>query len=409
MMGTLGTRISTARTTCFLSSLLLAGATFTQPQLPVLRSSVARITIVDGDERRVAYWSLDPSARPDVYTADRTRRTKEVRFVTNLDSLSFILRPGDQYDFLILLNGADSCYTRLRSAVTPAMLAYVPPQEVAPPDTIPFHLSPTNNVLLQAVLNGMDTLTLMFHTGMRGVAITEQARMRLRAFHAEGSAPVHTWGGGAEGAFSQHNDLHIGGRHVQDLTIHVDEQSGAGTDGKVGYDFFADQVLELDHDKGLLIVHDRPPADLHGQDALPLEFVRGSMYIRCSVRTENGLEEHPFMVHTGYSGALIFGARAAMVVRDTLGMEMLRDSYNNELRNVRTTIPELVVGAHHFTDVPASVMDPRAAIEANVIGADLLKRFNWVLDLRNDVLHLAPNRSMGMAHWTPDSSRHPAR
>ena len=113
------------------------------------------------------------------------------------------------------------------------------------------------------------------------------------------------------------------------------------------------------------------------------------------------MTNYPFMVHTGYSGALIMGARSAFPVRDSLGVEVLRDSYNNVLRNVRTIIPELVVGEQRFTDVPASVMDPRAKIEANVIGGDVLKRFNWFLDLRNDVLYLEPNTTFGKG-WKKD-------
>ncbi len=252
-------------------------------------------------------------------------------------------------------------------------------------------------MLVQAVLNGADTLTLMLHTAVQGMAITEEARAGLKTFRSDGSAPVQSWGGSSEGELSRHNTLRIGGRLVPDLMIHVDEQSGAGTDGKFGCDLFADQVVELDHDKGLLIVHDRLPAHLTGYAALPVEHIRGSLHIRRAVRIGQGLVEHTFMVHTGYGGAAIMGSRSGFVVQDTLGVELLRDSYSNELRNVRTTIPELVVSEQRFTDVPASVMDPRARIEANVIGGDLLKRFNWFLDLRNDVLYLAPNRAMAAA------------
>jgi len=381
------------------TSLLITHSARAQHPLPVLRSSTAAITIVDGDERRNAYWSLDPSTRPDVYVADRTRDTKDVAFITDRDSMRFTLKPGAQYDFIILLNASDSCYTRLRSAITTAMLAFEYSSERPAPDTIPSQLSPTNNVLVRAVLNEMDTLTLMFHTGMQGVAITEEARKRLHAFRTDGSVAVDTWGGKTEGGMSLRNALRIGQRRVQDVEITVDEQSGEGSDGKVGYDLFAGQVLELDYDKGLLIVHDRPPQDLAGYDDLPIDYVRGSFHIRCSLSTGHGVIEYPFMVHTGYSGALIMGTRSAFPVRDTLGVEVLRDSYSNELRNVRTRIPELVVGEQHFTDVPASVMDPHARIAANVIGGDLLKRFNWFLDLRNDVLYLKPNSMFGMPYW----------
>ncbi|HRH37095.1 MAG TPA: hypothetical protein PK760_02045, partial [Flavobacteriales bacterium] len=171
---------------------------------PILRSSAKTITIHDGEERRTAYWTLDANARPDVYEADRTRRTKEVGFITDRDSIRFTLKPGEQFDLVILLNDTDSCFTRVRSAISPEELARVLPPERAAPDTIPFSLGGANDLLVTVVLNDVDTLTLMFHTGMQGVAITDAARKRLRSFKTDGARTTGSWGGNAQAEFGLH-------------------------------------------------------------------------------------------------------------------------------------------------------------------------------------------------------------
>ena len=102
------------------------------------------------------------------------------------------------------------------------------------------------------------------------------------------------------------------------------------------------------------------------------------------------------MVHSGHSGALIFGTRAVseqpgLGRLDTLGAEVLKDSFGHELRNTRVRIPAVTIAGRTVARVPASLMDRRSSIPSSVIGGELLKRFNWLLDLRNDVLYLKPN------------------
>lgn len=373
--------------------LLLPGA-MAQPL--VLRSHMPTITIQDGAERRANYWSLDPNARPDVYVADRTRDTKAVRFITDVDSLAFVLKPGDVFDFVILLNDTDSCFTRLRSAISAEDLRYVPPAVRAVPDTLPFVLTPKNNILLTAVIDARDTLRLMFHTGMRGLDITEAARARMHGFHTDAQVTSGSWGGGGASELSAHHALRIGTRGWSDVELGTSLLSGEGSDGKLGYDFFADQVLEVDFDHLRIVVHDRLPEATTGYTAMPIAYQRGSFFITCRVSTAATSFDQAFMLHTGHSGALIFGTRAvneapSLGELHAEGAEVLKDSFGHELRNPKVRLPSIDIERHTLVDVPASLMDPRSSIPSSVIGGELLKRFNWLLDLRNDVLYLKPN------------------
>ncbi|RYF37317.1 MAG: hypothetical protein EOO38_26495, partial [Cytophagaceae bacterium] len=88
-----------------------------QAQLPLIRATSSHVAIRDGGYLNKNAWTLSPKARPDVYTADRTRKAKWVTFYTDLDSIRLRVKPGTRTDFIILLNGKDSCYTRLASAL----------------------------------------------------------------------------------------------------------------------------------------------------------------------------------------------------------------------------------------------------------------------------------------------------
>lgn len=378
--------------------LLSAVAPVGAQHLPTVRSNVSSITIQDGTDRRTGYWTLDPGAHPDVYVADRSRRIKEVRFITDVDSIVFELKPGGSYDFVIVRNGRDSCFTRVRSAITPEALAYVPPAVPPTPDTLPMVLTRKNNLLLRSVLDGQDTLWLMFHTGMQGVDLTEEGKARLHQYRSDGTVHAGSWGGGGSSEISAHHALRIGRHEWKDVELGISPLSGEGSEGKIGYDLFADDVLEVDLDHSRIIVRDRVPAHMEGYTALPIEYHRGRFFITCTVTSKAGAFDVPVMVHSGHSGTLIFGTQAvrehpALATLDTCGVEVLKDSYGHELRNLRVTVPAVDLKDQHFTQVTASIMDPRSNFPESVMGGGMLSRFNWVLDLRNDVLYLAPRRA----------------
>lgn len=374
-----------------------ARAANAQHALPLIRSNAATITIRDGDRLRKDYWTLTPTARPDVYEADRTRRTKRVSFITDIDSITFTLKPGRSYDFIILLNGRDSCLTRVRSAIQdPAARVKEPWRS----DTIPFTLSEQNNVLVAAILNERDTLWLMFHSAYRGVSIIKGVLDRAKSLHLDGSSEAHAWGGSAEEGFSKGNVIRIGRQRWEDLEVAIDEQSGKGSDGKFGYDLFADKVVELNYDRKVMVIHNRLPRGMSGYARWPINYESGSFFVDGMVGIAGHAYPERFMFHTGYGGQFILGTgfmeRYDLYDKlDTVSVEELKDSFGNPIRNVTTEVESLRIGKERASHVRGSVMDPKARFPSSVLGSGSLKNFNMLIDLRNDMIHVKPRRAAG--------------
>jgi hypothetical protein len=101
----------------FVPLIFLSTFSIAQNKCKVIKATSKSVAIKDGDELDKNAWTLSPKARPDVFTADRIRKTKYVTFYTDIDSIRVKVKPGSRYDFVILLNGKDSCYTRIESAV----------------------------------------------------------------------------------------------------------------------------------------------------------------------------------------------------------------------------------------------------------------------------------------------------
>ena len=89
---------------------------FAQKKLPVIHAKSENVSINDGGYFEKDAWTLAPEAKPDVYRASRASKPKFVTFYTDLDSIKVKIKPGKSFDFIILLNGKDSCFTRIESA-----------------------------------------------------------------------------------------------------------------------------------------------------------------------------------------------------------------------------------------------------------------------------------------------------
>ncbi|MEL7120181.1 MAG: DUF4932 domain-containing protein [Bacteroidota bacterium] len=95
-----------------LSLLLLVGTTLAHAQMPVIKASSSSVDIRDGDYLSKGNWTLMPDLKPDPYETT-VEKSKTVTFYTDIDSISFKVKPNKTYDFVILLNGKDSCWTRI--------------------------------------------------------------------------------------------------------------------------------------------------------------------------------------------------------------------------------------------------------------------------------------------------------
>jgi hypothetical protein len=101
----------------------LAG--FSEKKLPVLESDSNFVRIkIDGNI--VAVWSIDPDTKPwtepDVFAIERSFSEKKVVYLSDHDSLSFNLKPGEQYDFTILVKNRGAFPLRLATYGEPVFL-----------------------------------------------------------------------------------------------------------------------------------------------------------------------------------------------------------------------------------------------------------------------------------------------
>lgn len=296
--------------------------------------------------------------------------------------------------------------TLLLSLVLLVPLPLASQQNTTASDSIHFELTTHNNLSIEAVLNGTDTLNLMLHTAANSMTVISEAADRLSSINWTNETDVNSWGGSSKARFSKSNSLRIGQITWDSIPIWETKNSGPMTEGKFGPSLFTGKVVDINFDHGLIIVQDNLPSNLDGYHKLPLLFRDGSMFIEGISKI--GGNDHPnlFLLHSGYGGAILYddafvekskiGAQVKIV-----GQKTLKDSYGNTLVTKQGTLPEFKIGKTILTDLPVGFFEGAIGRQKmSVLGGDILKRFNIILDSNRDYIYLKPNKAFGMQYTT---------
>lgn len=374
---------------------LLMSSLTAQSALPILTANHPTLSIRDGDFLRSDYWTVSPDIPLDIYTADRSSSVKKVTFISDIDSITFEVHPAQSYDFIVLVNGKDSCLNQIKSGLT-----YQPSPEDKNilPDTISFLLTAANNLAVPAILNQKDSLSLMFHTAANTVILTEEAVAKSVSFQIDTSHQGTAWGGSGRMGQSSGHALQIGSFKWEDLLIMANQLSGPGTDGKFGPNLFDHKILEINFEKEQMVIHTNRPTIDSSFKKMPLVFRQGEMYIKGQLQIKDQQFEQLFMIHTGYGGTLLLDdlfvqktkiAHQLKAYKET----QLKDSFGNTITTKKVTLPSFSVDEFSLANLPLGFFEGKIGRQRkSIIGGDLLKRFNVYIDLREAYIYLKPNQ-----------------
>lgn len=270
------------------------------------------------------------------------------------------------------------------------------PKEI-PVARIPFTLTSHNNISIKAMLNGKDIVSLMFHTAASDISLTTLATQRLKSVLWEDENEVNSWGGSATSRISPNNSLIIGALHWDSLTLWENERSGPGTDGKFGPSLFEGKVIEINFDNHELIIRSAIPSQLDGYAKSPLHFEDGFMFIDGTSTIAKDEYPNRFLIHSGYGGTILLDDSTAAASRigeriAIMSEKELRDSFGNVIKTKKGMLPGFSVGSFRFEHMPVGFFEGAIGRQQmSVLGGDLLKRFNVIIDANREFIYLQPN------------------
>lgn len=368
-----------------------------QPSLPVIRANSKSISIRDGAFFDKDSWSLNPALRPDTYSADRTREAKDVTFYTDVDSIRVRVTPGSRFDFVIVYQGKDSCFTRIESSISP-VLAGGGGIAAAKSDTIPFKLTAYSAIAVKAIVDGRDTVSMHFDLSAFGLHLTKDAILHRTALLPNREEVL---AGTAKANYRKLNKvstLQMGTLTWHDPVIAATDVTAREMDGRIGWDVFEGKVVELNYERSIMVIHPRMPRHVKGYKRSKLNFIRSFPCAAGTFIIDGKEYSGDFLLDTGTDqGLLVDSAWAVRAHFPTdlpvTGTQVVRDPRGQTFTMRKVTVPAVRVNGLVATQVPAMLMGAQQPVRfsVNYFGNGLLRRYDLIVDFQKDELYLRPN------------------
>ena len=358
-----------------------------QQTLPIIRANSKVVTIKDGLNTKTNFWVIVPEVKPDIYYLDLPRRNSNLKFITDLDSISFNMSYGDKKDFIVLLNGKDSCYTQI-AALYPNLKS--PQQHHAGNDTIPFKLK-DNRIYFKGKINGSELLNIQLDLGADAVNINRKSVNKIN-INFDKKATLINSDGSAETRVSSQNEFELAGLKWTGIEIYETNNMKKYEDAIIGNSFFLDKVYKIDYQNNVLIIYATEPEI-------------DSTYIKQNMILDNGvrpvfeatfiIDNQPFtdwfLFDTGNTGT-------GIISNSFLGKYNLYDDFSTIIgfgSKKVARIPQLKI-ANQTVSSGAITLEKQNNNGSSykfggLIGNKLLKNYNVIIDNRAGYLYLKPN------------------
>ena len=358
---------------------------FSQKKLPVIKAS-SKSAIILEEGQLSTRWNLSPQTKVDAFTTNKLTKPTVLKLRTDIDSISITLKAGQHKDFIVLLNGRDSCYTRFQS---PEIIDYSR-QMPQIHDTIPLVINQYNTNLIRAIVNKKDTLSLNFDTGATEVTITEDALQNKVKNNIQ--------------LYNTAHDVAIGDR-VYNTKIYDIKMAGHEADGLLGWDLFDGLVVELNYDKGIMAVHSRLPKAVKRDKTstkLDIRYFNHRIFTEARITHNGKTVKDWFLFDTGYQKAIMLDND--LLNRDnfpTDSMEIIdkvimHGTIGNEVPVRTSKLRNFKIGKYELKNIPVQVMTTsktQFGSNIHIIGSEVLKRFNTYLDFQDNAIYLIPNNN----------------
>ncbi len=304
----------------------------------------------------------------------------------------------------------------LGSAISLALLfsgkGAIAQEEFIPPPSkllasFPFRLLSGGIILVTARLgNYPDTLNFVFDTGSGGISLDSSTCVRLNIKPKPSDKTIRGIAGVRNVSFVYNETLHLPGLQVDSLNFHVNDYAiltsvyGENIDGIIGYNFLIKYIVKVDYDSSKIYVYSKGTVKYAKGGYLTRPFILNLPVEEARVRDNDDITAR-FYFDTGAGLCLLLSTdfvsdSALFSNKKKKPVPTLAQGLGGKTNMMQTTVRDFRIGPYHFRNVPAYIFDDEYNITSypslgGLIGNDLLRRFNIILNYGRREIYLMPN------------------
>jgi PDZ domain-containing protein/aspartyl protease len=285
-------------------------------------------------------------------------------------------------------------------------------EEFIPPPSqyitsFPFRLLTGGTVLVKAQLAGLsDSLSFIFDTGSGGISLDSMTCLRLNILTYASDKTIRGIAGIRKVKFIYNQTLRLPGLFVDSLNFHINDYDiltsvyGEKIDGIIGYSFFARYILKIDYDSLKIYVYSKGSLKYPKGGYLLRPIIAGLPIQSARVKDEADILTR-FYFDTGAGLCLLLSSdfvsdSALMRSKKKEPVLTQAEGLGGKAAMKLSTVKEFRLGPYHFHNVPAYIFDDEYNVTSypslgGLIGNDILRRFNIILNYDRREIHLTPN------------------
>jgi PDZ domain/Aspartyl protease len=256
-----------------------------------------------------------------------------------------------------------------------------------------------------------DTLNFILDTGSGGISLDSATCADFNIGLTPSDTTITGIGGIHKVQFTFDKTLTLPGLKIEHLNFHVNNYEvlssvyGEKVDGIIGYSFFSRYIVKIDFETLMIEVFSPGKIDypkrgtmLHPAFTnLPIQWlnIKDKRHLGFNFYIDTGAGLYLLLSERFVQDSAILLSRRKPVTTQAQGMA-------GKLQMKLTVIKELKVGPYKFRYVPVYLYKDDYNVTSypftgGLLGNDLLRRFNLILNYPNREIHLSPNR-----HFTDD-------
>ncbi|CAN5531052.1 hypothetical protein BH11BAC5_BH11BAC5_53820 [soil metagenome] len=261
-------------------------------------------------------------------------------------------------------------------------------------------------MVVKAKLNNIkDSLNFILDTGSGGISLDSTTASNLNIKLTPSDTIITGMGNSHKVSFAFNQRLHFPGLTIERLNFHVNDYDvltsvyGEKVDGIIGYSFFRRYIVKVNFDSSIIEVYS-PGEIAYPKNGSLLHPLFTTLPIQNLVIKDRRKMDFNFYFDTGAGLCFLMSDRfaedSAILLSKRRPMLTQAEGMGGKIQMRVTVIRMLQVGRYKFRDVPTYLYSDEFNVTSypnvgGLLGNDLLRRFNLVINYPKREIHLQPN------------------
>jgi len=300
------------------------------------------------------------------------------------------------------------CHLALFFLLFPAAQAQeiLPQAEAKFITSFPFHQFSGGVMVIHAKFGNIpDSLNFILDTGSGGISLDSATCEEFKIPIKATDTTITGIGGVRKVSFAFDRPLQLPGLRVEHLNFHVNDYEvlssvyGEKVDGIIGYSFFSRYIVKINFDSSMIEVYSPGKISYPREGTLlhPAFTNLPIQWLNIKDRRKLGFN---YYFDTGAGLCLLlsedFAKDSGILLSKRKPVVTQAEGLGGKLQMRLTLIKELRIGPYKFRQVPTYLYKDDYNVTSypftgGLLGNDLLRRFNMIINYPNREIHLSPN------------------